>query len=369
MVTVEGGVVQSSLTLVEKDRSSFYRLKQAYNVLMSIQCIYCLQELDETVQASSEHVLQASLGWDETIRCVCKQCNSTFGHTLDAPLVDALEPFRVNFNITNERNRTAKGTAIPVAGSWEGMRVGYDRKGIKLPSNVISTGDLEYRSFGEFDKDALEEKLSARRGETVRLEQIGIGREEGEIQFGTGLNFLSIPEAMRGVAKIAFNYLALTLDPSGQALLNTIYDRSRAFIRGDSTLTHDDLSIPVTSNQTNVPSHRIWLAANGDLGVVHSIIHFFDIVGVYVVMSDAYTGQNQYFGTVIDPVNRTAQKIVDSDSQINEALLDGRQLFRRGREDAAGLNRYKIRLLEDTAGRLHDTFKSLGINYQIRFDG
>ena len=101
-----------------------------YNVFVDIQCIYCLQQLGKEVRASDEHVLQGSLGWDETIRCVCEPCNSTFGRTIDASLVGELEPFRVHFDVTNQARKSAKGTGIPVSGSWEGKKVGYDQGGI-----------------------------------------------------------------------------------------------------------------------------------------------------------------------------------------------------------------------------------------------
>lgn len=334
---------------------------------MDTQCIYCLQQLDTEVPASNEHVLQASLGWDETVRCVCEPCNSTFGHTIDASLVAELEPFRVHFDVVNRAGNPAKGTAIPVSGSWEGKKVGYDQKGIVLPGNVIPTGDLEYRSFGEFDKNALERKLSTRKGETVHLEQTGAGREEGELETSTGLRFLSSPEAMRGVIKIAFNYLALVLDPTGHALIEKRYDSIRSFVRGTSNLTHDDFSTPVAIAQAEIPLHRILLVADEDLGVVHSLIMIFNIIGVYALLSDDYQGKNQYFGTVIDPTIRQAQQVINSDGQIADFLNSGRDLFQRGRGDPDALNRYKIRLVQDTIERLNETFQFVGINHQIRF--
>ncbi|MBI4455091.1 MAG: HNH endonuclease [Acidobacteria bacterium] len=332
------------------------------------RCIYCRKTLSSK-GASAEHVLQAALGWDQTISCVCKPCNDRLGHEIDAPLVSAMEFYRILWEVADRDGQLPKGRALGESDPWRGKKVGYNKAGLIFPSPIIPVSETEFRQFGQFDADEFERKLRERRGQG-KFQLVGETVEE-EILTSTshGLEFLANQKAMRGVLKIVFNYLALKLGCEDKRLFAECIDPIRSLIAGVSSSTHDQASTLLAIAQSDMPRHRIFVATDGKREVFHGEIVLFDIIGIYVMLAESWRHGDYCFGTIIDPRSRRAEVIIGSDESIRSCLSMGRKIFQLGLESPMKLNAYKIKIFQETVQRLNAYFSANGINFNIRTEG
>jgi len=208
-------------------------------------CIYC--RADSTVAFPKEHVVPKAFGKfreNLTLDCVCGVCNDFFNRELELFLTrDSVEAMlRVRYGLKTKSGRRKLGKSRLVVkvispGDWYGARLSLERDEGGTEAKAEPVPQVAFRKFGESDwRWFLEEELDqTREWERYRTEaetkivgkpdaviqrladkliQMGIvfkkrgefEKHGGQVQvFGEGILDDII---FRGVAKIAFNFLA-----------------------------------------------------------------------------------------------------------------------------------------------------------------
>jgi hypothetical protein len=254
-------------TAVGGFRAARAREQQDYSYLVS-ECIYCRCDLPAVVP--KEHVIPQNFGVfkpDLTLTCVCKGCNHYFGSNLEWPmLIESVEGMRrLQFGFKGKVGGIRTKGVEPVIGEgrdWKGARTSLrtDEKGnehtVILPQVGARRGkeddfewrleqDLtldwaskfpkgsEFRIVGgenEEDSDRLMKKWISVCPTFVyggKMERPF--SEDGRVLIH--LDHQTTPTTVRGLCKIAFNYMALIQGPD--FALSPSFDSVRAFIRYD----------------------------------------------------------------------------------------------------------------------------------------
>ncbi len=184
-------------------------------------CLYCGRNLEP---ASEEHVISEGLGCRATLKdCVCRQCNSDFGETFEAELVNGLVFYRSFFRIPGKDGRIpdfkcygrpeGESRTIPVIITGDGR--------VLLPPQRVSENtppdrvEREYRVFKAGEELKIETNLRRRHGDLVWQR---LGKNDGRLVIEVAAEFdagiLCTPNASRCAAKYALNLIAYTLGKS-----------------------------------------------------------------------------------------------------------------------------------------------------------
>lgn len=246
-------------------------------------CIYCKQEKEES-EFNDEHVIPQSFGRfkdNQVLKCVCEACNTYFGNELDRIVArESIEGFqRVYFGIRPKNVRPSdrietrfgegpyKGALVQLVPSDEEnvylidpmLQVSlFDKREGRAryfkPKDVPSKEELEAHfdlisknAIGIFfksesEKNQLLDLLASRGVRYSSMEEVSIPPPpEGGVMTATRVVLDS--KIMRGLSKIAFNYMAYHTNPP--FVLSEQFDEIRSFIRyGDHEEKRDKFVLP-----------------------------------------------------------------------------------------------------------------------------
>lgn len=247
------------------------------------KCIYCL-EYKVPSMFNREHVIPESMGLFESnliLYCVCKECNSYFGGTIDATLgrgsLDALLRHQHNLkplSKLNELDKQLSFTATAGMGAWAGAMLKpyeFDSKIATKPKSQIgflnkTTGNYEYflpnhlpdfskrtdlnkDNFQLFASDDDElNKLAENLPLEVHNPEIHGALPDSQHEVITGdVTFQVVIDTRikRAFAKIGFNYFACVAQARG--LESLIYsdklDPVRSYIRYENGSAFDPVEV------------------------------------------------------------------------------------------------------------------------------
>lgn len=284
-------------------------------------CVLCLREIG---QKSREHVIPAALGWDQTIPCVCGDCNSPFGSKIDAKLASSLEYERWLLGITDRDGRAPKLSVIADEGDWKGRKVGWGKNGIIFPPDAaLPQEDGSYRTFESGPPpESLKIKAEELGGELI---QCGEGRSSAVQSFRLAAAAIFDPDAMRSIAKTLFNYLALNCE----ALCRSPdFDAFRRYLTSSGGCD-PRFVLPIVP-VIEPPFHRLLVIMNEDGPIIHGVVELFGLIAVHVVLANKYRGPATAMETVIDPVKRRAVKNPGPLFDLEEALSIPLAVFEPG---------------------------------------
>ena len=245
-------------------------MKSSGSAQITIECVYCREEKPASAYTKAEHVLPQSFGKFKhnftLIRLVCDACNQFFGDNIELLLArDTLEgQSRGDFGVKKAKNFKSPGhqsrIRIKIAeGSFKGAYAFRDFSEVDgsvtlQPVPQIGFPQRESAGYKYFpldellDKKQLEE-LGLDLNPSKGIRAIGIGREELSKRLADkGISFLHTGEVhdestsmlcevqgtidntiLRGVAKIAFNYL--TYWEKDDFVRQASFDHIRSFVR------------------------------------------------------------------------------------------------------------------------------------------
>ncbi len=242
------------------------------SVQSSIECIYCREKKPASAYTKAEHVLSQSFGKFKNnltlIRLVCDACNLFFGDNVELALArDTLEgQSRVDFGVKRAEDFTSPGCRsrirIKIAeGEFKGAYAfrDYSETDGSVTLQPVPQVGFRQRESAEYKYFPLDELPNKRQLEDLGLDlqhpesirAVGISAEELSkrladkgISFQHAGDVVSASESasllcevqgtidhtiLRGVAKIAFNYLAYW--EGGDFVRQTSFDQIRNFVR------------------------------------------------------------------------------------------------------------------------------------------
>ncbi len=263
------------------------------------RCIICLRKIK---QRSEEHVIPAALGWDQTISCVCRRCNNSFGYTIDSKLVSAFDFERSLLGVKGRTGRLPRISITADEGDWQGRKVGWKKGKIVFPSDAaLPQEDGSYRTFRPGPPPETLRRKAEKLGR--ELEKCGEGRSTAIQRFELGAAVIFDSEALRSIAKSLFNYLAL----SHEALCASAdFDPLRCYLTTSKGF-NPWFVLPVVP-VIDPPYHRLLLALQGDLHIIHGVVELFGLIAAHVMLTNRYRGATFGLETVIDPVERKVLK-------------------------------------------------------------
>ena len=280
------------------------------------KCIYCLKEYREG-DLTNEHIISNTLGCNLQLKkCVCKECNSKFGYSLEAALTNGLEFFRQKFGIKNKKGK------VPTT-EWSGIINGqkvdfiWDRQKSEVPimknpifisKRRLPDGRIAciFRTDHEKQAKTIEKKLKGRYQE-VNFEQIGHKEVTVEGVYERELNFLISSQTLRCIAKFGFNYLCFALGKRYafrselQGIRKYIFEGKEPF-PFPSFLLYDPTVL--SRLQISIPNHVILLCLDNKRGIIGAIVVLLGMFYYYVILSSSYTGLDIYRIHTFDPVTR-----------------------------------------------------------------
>lgn len=329
------------------------------------RCIYCKQDLSGD-NSSREHVWPAALGWDTAIPCVCRNCNGTFGHEIDAAFIGCFDAYRVKFKVANRDGEMPRPRGKIEGGALSGKQVRFGVDGPELPP-IIKTADLpgskDYRTYQNHDVTDLEKKLAARGG-IGKLVKLSEGHEEFKLVSRNGMEFLADLSGMRGAVKIAFNYLALKMAGRESFLLGAQFDGVRDFIRGTSSVSKDLIALPMSPMPPEIPLHSVLVTLDGNSGQVRGRITLFGFIGLYIRIADGYTGESAVFGTLIDPESRE-HKDSTMKGSVPEWIPQMDKIHKELCKEPQALDAHKWAVFNESIQQVNSYFQSIGDSFQI----
>jgi len=295
-------------------------------------CIYCRQISSR--RFPREHVVPKAFGRfhdNLTLRCVCEGCNSFFAEELELFLtrdsVEALLRVRYGLKTASGRHRLCESRLIVkviTPGDWHGARITVERNAAGTALRADPLPQVAFRKHGETDwKWFLEEDIDQPRSwERYRTDTDTkiVGKPDGSVQrlsdklIKMGIVFKergplervgneveAFAEGVlddiifRGVAKIAFNFLAHL--KGADFVLRPDFDPIREYIR----LGKAPRRAPVIASKFPI-LHRddaIYRQTNGHIivldwdkaqeGIV-CLVSLFNHLTYHVVLCESYSG-------------------------------------------------------------------------------
>lgn len=295
-------------------------------------CVYCRKTI--AARFPKEHVVPKAFGRfrdNLTVGCVCGDCNGFFSHELELFLTrDSAEALlRVRYGLKTKGGRRNLGKSRVVVrvispGNWYGARVAIERDPTGTIVSAAPLPQVAFQKFGErewkwFLADELEQTKQWERYRTNANTKI-VGTPHAVVQqladklvaMGVvfkkrgafekhGGNVEVFAESIlddiifRGMAKIAFNFLAYT--KGAEFVLRSDFDAIRQYIRFGTQprrppvivskipiLSGDDASYRQTNGHVIVVD---WDKVNE--GIV-SWVSLFNHLTYHVVLCDDYSG-------------------------------------------------------------------------------
>ncbi len=299
-------------------------------------CIYC-KAVAPTVRFNREHVLQNGFGkFREALvlhDAVCEPCNTFFSGSIDIALtrdsVEGLERYRWGVKRPDEvarfryRNLTVRAHDL---GDFSGVpvRLGPGDDERPLAANIVPSAAVHRRNSDElvfFSEDQIlsgswnTDAVDYTRGlklfgadEATRRMRDALERQGIKLTYrplalvappGDGATlqyeFGMPPEVQRGIAKIAFNYLAFR--EGAQFVLSPAFDPIRQFIRfGIIPLlspleTNNDLPFRTSAAEGFVPVvHWVSLEAHASHRNLLGVVSLFSVLRHTVILAEDYDG-------------------------------------------------------------------------------
>jgi HNH endonuclease len=295
-------------------------------------CIYCRTRADGPFP--KEHVVPQAFGRfldNLTLQCVCGVCNSFFDRELEVFLTrDSVEALlRVRYGLKTKSGRRKLGTSrltirVISPGDWYGARIRTERnaEGTEIKGEPLP--QVGFRKFGEterkwFLEDELENKRAWERYRTDAETHI-VGQPDAAVQrlvekllkFGIVFKKRGTPEKhggpvqvfaesilddiiFRGVAKIAFNFLAYIRNVD--FVLRPDFDEIRSYIRFGVKPLHP--IVLVTTTPILQGDDSLYRQTNGHLVVVGwdmlnegvvCLLSLFNHLTYHVVLCRNYSG-------------------------------------------------------------------------------
>lgn len=309
-------------------------------VVIGRVCIYCLHDKD-TSAFNTEHVIPQAFGrfrQNLTLDCVCAECNAEFGKTIDLALGrDSLEAFlRLIHGTKPARDVAELGSqrlSMTLGGDldWEGCRIELKEENGEVAVDLVPQCAFVRRQGGwsfvteeqllntaaplpadietGMGQDIrlicrpgeMEERLVVALGKRgITLEKKGVGGsppdEGGFAQLEAGVRLDDM--LLRGVAKIAFNYMARVVSASFARAES--FDTTRRFVRygvKPPRTTVIPRRRPIladdTLDQRQTNGHLLTLDWADGGGVVAGV-SLFNGPTYTVVLTDRYRGLLQY---------------------------------------------------------------------------
>jgi hypothetical protein len=275
-------------------------------------CLYCSKGPRPLTE---EHVISAALGCEETLEgCQCKQCNDTYGHSLEAPFLNGIVFFRHMLRIPGRdgtvpdydcRGRV-EGREVPVKFTGDGF--------VEVPPQVVSDvtdeqgrRGKEYRIFRREQAPIIEANLKRRKGDLI-WRPVSADKSRGmiEIRAEFDSNVLCLPETSRCVAKYGLNILTHCF---GQQYLADRFHELRRFI--DSSEWEGTLPAGIVWRkellqrvQAHPPKHIFIVFADGLKHRVVLLIYLFSLFPFCVVASDRDICVDLCKSFFVDPYER-----------------------------------------------------------------
>lgn len=269
-------------------------------------CIYC-RATAPTVPFNREHVLQQGFGRFQGAlvlqNSVCQPCNSFFSSTIDLALtrdsVEGLERYRWGIKTPREEERPLAARIVPSAAvrrrDSDGF-VSFSER--EILSGEWNTAAVDYtRGLKLFGSDDATARMRA------ALEQQGVELDYRPLTFvepdpeNTIVQYeFTIPaEVQRGIAKIAFNYLAYRRGAS--FVLVRAFDPIRRFIRMGVAPelppvdTAHDVPFRTSAPDGHVPVvHWVSLESHPDHRNLLGVVSLFTFLRHTVVLAEDFHG-------------------------------------------------------------------------------
>jgi hypothetical protein len=281
------------------------------------QCIHCLSPL-KPGEGSKEHILSAALGSDLTLEktCVHKECNSTFGHNIEAVFLNKLELFRWAYGIKNAEGDPPKPIVRESDGDiLRGRQVKLGEAAPVFPDALKLRETKAYKDFRVFEPDKFEilKKRMAEKYPGGHWEPGPNIKGGVTLEYEEPFSFLNLEETYRCVAKYALNYYASVAGPDSTASKN--FDRIRAYIFKNNWNEPYKASKLIFSQEflSNLPclppNHSILLIADPRTHLVTAIVSLFGLFSFSVVLSDKYSGLSWRKAHVFDPIKRVCGEL------------------------------------------------------------
>lgn len=272
-------------------------------------CLYCGQG---PRLLTEEHVISAALGCGEALKhCQCKQCNDTYGHSLEAPFLNGIVFFRHMLRVPGRDGKVpdyncrgrVEGQDVPVKFTGDGF--------VEVPPQIISDvtdeqgrRGKEYRIFKHEQAPIIEGNLKRRKGDLI-WRRVSGNESQGHIDIRAEFdsNVLCLPETNRCVAKYGLNILTHHF---GQQYVANRFHELRHFIEGsvwEGTLPAGIVwqKEVLQKVQAHPPKHLFIVFADGRKRRVVMLIYLFSLFPFCVVASDPDVRVDLLRSDFIDP--------------------------------------------------------------------
>ena len=274
----------------------------------ALPCLLCTRP---AVEGSGEHLMPAVLGGSRVVRgLLCRSCNSSTGHQLDAALEQILRPLIVLFGIRNHRS----GHLPTLTFQAEGVKYRYDRSAHTITLAHPTEPQLEHHPDGSLSLSAsiptgqprVERQIT--QGLLRVLERTGrdpaqfrtehhrtVRRETAPaVPIAFELN-CGDPLLVRALTKIAFLTAADLL--GRQAFRKGAFDPVRAVIRGEGPGT---VTLwPAGAQPQPVPHHAVTLHLQN--GTLSALVTLFGELNFLVPLGPLAAAPSPLPGRTFDP--------------------------------------------------------------------
>lgn len=237
----------------------------------NMTCIYCLNKFTPNFSGDGEHVIPSAflhnfpLKYHLRIYNVCRNCNSEFGHTIDAEITDnSLESFIRHLSGRLTSNANVRIPIMGISGKWIGEHLTiknneivpielivefyHDNKCV-LESPLSKIDNKQIKELSKYGNNLVVVNYGDKNGKRLqyiknKLEKLGclIKLEKNTMSFDDIQSQCQVQgtycvKHFQAIAKIAFNYLSYINRDEYEFCLCPSFDEIRSFIKGKSDHT------------------------------------------------------------------------------------------------------------------------------------
>ena len=301
----------------------------------------------EPKKLTSEHIIPQAIGGRLTAPLYCKECNDTFGQTIDNEISKQFGYIGTFLNIEMERTEiqpfVVKEISSDISLVFDGKKfqrknpiIEISKTGQKVDFiNITARNKKELKQISASMKKRYDLPEEMRTFDEIHEGPIDVTRE---IEIDNSL-------LRRAVSKIAYNFLCYKVPQS--IIFSSAFENIRSYIKngGETDLASANFIHTQFMVDNLRPLHKIHLALNRETNILAGYILIFGIFRFTVLLSDSFISQFEWpdLDYTYDPVHRQEvlfNKNFRAPSLSKENILHPKQP--RGKIEAELIKAYNV---------------------------